>query len=114
MSDMVETETEKLEDLNKRVYLHCRYKDKEICREYGARFDMNKKQWFYNPDDVFAQPDKLKQWLKPEKIKYCRIKYNDRDKAKKANLHWFKNKRAWGYYLNDTIDKKLLRSILVK
>lgn len=101
------------EDLSKRVYLFCRYKDKDICREYGGRFDMEKKQWFYNTDDVFCQADKMKQWLEPEKIKYCAIKFDDKEKAKVAGLHWFKNKRAWGYYVNDNVNKKILRSILV-
>ena len=32
--------------LGKRFYLDCQYDEKELCKNLGARWDMDKKMWF--------------------------------------------------------------------
>ncbi len=102
------------EDITKRVYLHCRFKDKDSIRNYGGRWDTEKKRWFYNPDYDSTQPDKLKQWTTPEQIRYCNIKYDDRNTAKQAGLSWFKDKKRWGHFASDPVNIELLKTIVVR
>jgi hypothetical protein len=53
-------------DEKDRVYLFVKFKDKDLVKRHGARWDADKKQWYVEKDKV---PDELQKFTTKQKIK---------------------------------------------
>lgn len=67
---------------NPRMYLDCPYRDRDLVKKLGAKWDHSRKKW-YAPEDVDKTP--FKKWGVPERLEGAEIKMNIDDLLKKDN-----------------------------
>lgn len=93
-----------------RIYLRVPFAEKDEAKRYGARWDGERRLWFYAGAEL---PDSLKRWMpKPaapaaapapapaaassDRI-YLRVPFDDRESAKRQGARWDPTFRAWFY-----------------
>lgn len=88
-----------------REYLSVPYSDKDAAKAGGAKWDKDKRQWYY--PDKSAVPPALNQYRKgstesrerqDQDVKqraYLDVPYDEKDKAKRAGAQWDSKRRQW-------------------
>jgi ribonuclease HI len=86
---------------NIKNYINISYNLKEKAKELGAKWDKDKKSWYYLNNLEENNKIKLNE-LKTEinEKNYININYNSKEKAKELGAKWDKEKKSW-YYLNN-------------
>ena len=92
---------------NIKNYINIPFNLKDKAKELGAKWDKDKKSWYYLnnlSEDNINNLNKLKGEI-IDKI-YIKINYFEKDKAKILGAKWDKEKKSW-YYLNNLSDDNI-------
>lgn len=76
-----------------KVYLYVPYEEREKAKKLGARWDMERQQW-YATREIAEQSDLKKYLAKPKRI-YYKIPFEHKDKAKQLGGRWDTNSKMW-------------------
>lgn len=93
------------------------FNNKDEAKQYGAKWDNNKKLWYItnnitdeNKEKIFELKEKnnsnVKKQTDNEKKYYIKIAYSDKNKAKSLGARWDSSIKSWFYTDVITEDKK--------
>lgn len=100
---------------NNKTYINIDYNNKDLVKEYGAKWDNNKKSWYYEDKISEENKEKIKElessinkqfinsFNEKDKI-YIDISYKKKNLAKQYGAKWDNTVKKW-YYLNN-LDKE--------
>jgi len=87
--------------MKEKIYLEVPFKDKDIVKEKGAKWDKNKAKWFIYSDNQYKEEllAKMKEIQKENGAKiYLNVKFEDKNKAKEKGAKWDKAEGKWYTY----------------
>lgn len=81
---------------NKKIYLYVPYKDKEIVKTYGAKFDVNARKWYIDSKSSHVEyltnnyPD-----INPYEKVYIDVSYSEKENAREFGAKFDWDKKLW-------------------
>lgn len=85
------------------VKLNIPFANKDKAKELGAKWNINKKYWYINSDEISEELLSL-QIDTTQKI-YLSVPFAEKDKAKKHGAKWDASVKKW-YYIQDNISQE--------
>lgn len=110
---------------NNKTYINISYDNKDVAKSYGAKWDNNKKSWYYDDTITDEYIDKInnletstnKSFINDLSSKqndtqknYINISYQKKNLAKSYGAKWDTVVKKW-YYLNDLHQDKIKKLI---
>ena len=98
--------------MKEKIYLEVPFKDKDIVKEKGAKWDKDKAKWFIYSDNQYKEEllANMKDIQKENGAKiYLNVKFEDKNKAKEKGAKWDKAERKWYTY-----ESNIYKDILVE
>ena len=86
---------EKKKETNK-IYLNVKFEDRNIVKEKGAKWDVDKKKWYIYSDNEYKDTliEKMQDIKMEEEEKiYLNVKFEDKNKVKKKGAKWDVDKK---------------------
>ena len=83
------------------VWLDVPYNEKEEAKDYGARWDPDKKAWFTTATNDPIMNEKLQRWLPKPRI-YLTCDFYSKDAVKLLGGRWDARERKW--YVTEEMD----------
>ena len=93
-------------------YLEIPFKNKDEAKKLGAKWDNDKKNWYYFEDNI--NKEKLKNLEEIIEKVYLNVQYRDKDLVKKLGAKWDKNEKLWYYTLDLDSNNKLSLNKFIK
>lgn len=90
-----------------KVYLNIPYKNKDKAKILGAKWDNDKKRWFYTSDINDNDIKKIKELEEIENKINININFANKDKAKILGARWSASDKSW-YYVDTLDNEKIL------
>lgn len=100
---------EKKKETNK-IYLNVKFEDRNIVKEKGAKWDVDKKKWYIYSDNEYKDTliEKMQDIKMEEEEKiYLNVKFEDKNKVKEKGAKWDVDKKKW-YIYNSNPNKAML------
>ena len=91
---------EKKKETNK-IYLNVKFEDRNIVKEKGAKWDVDKKKWYIYSDNEYKDTliEKMQDIKMEEEEKiYLNVKFEDKNKVKEKGAKWDVDKKKWYIY----------------
>lgn len=81
-------------DSEEKQYIFVDYKDRNKVRKRGAKWDSDKKLWYY----FGSKSDEFSKWSNEEERTYIDCSYDDRAEVKKLGGRWCSKLKLWYCY----------------
>ena len=82
--------------IKEKIYLFVPYCDKNEVKNYGGKYDVDKKQWYIENENIFL----IEKWGKEIKKIYIKVPFKYRNLAKSNGALWDKDEKKWFVYNN--------------
>jgi len=105
-----------------KTFITISYNNKDEAKKLGAKWDLNKKSWYY--DDkiseenkeriILLEKNKVNESVIDIKKNYINIPFSKKNLAKTYGARWDLNKKSWYYDDNTSIENKNKLNLLEK
>lgn len=96
-----------------KIYLEVPFQDKDIVKEKGAKWDVDKRKWFIYSDNEYKEElltrTKAVQKENGEKI-YLNVKFEDKNKVKDKGAKWDKDEKKWYIFESNNYKDMLIET----
>ena len=89
--------------IKERFYIHVSYADKDDAKQHGARYDMDRKQWYTMESNKSFKYliDKYNQPIKKGLKIYLSVPFDGKDDAKEHGAWYDADNKAWFTWENN-------------